>query len=285
MTNLTSSEQLEIDTANESGRPTVMFIHGLWLLSSSWDRWRALFEARGYATIAPRWPDDPDTVEEARRDPDVFAHKMIGLVTDHYLEAIDRLDTPPSIIGHSFGGLIAQRIAGLGRSRATIGIDPAQFRGVLPLPISTLKSSSAVLANPRNVGRAIALTPEQFKYGWANNLSEEESDALYQEFHVAAAGAPIFQAASANFNPWSEAQVDTHNADRGPLLIIAGAADHTIPLPITRAMYAIQAKNPGLTEIIEVPDRGHSLTIDHGWEEVAVIAADFLDRALVPATA
>jgi pimeloyl-ACP methyl ester carboxylesterase len=166
---------------------------------------------------------------------------------------------------------------------ATVAIDPAPYRGVLPVPWSALKSGAPVLGNPANAGRAISLTFEQFSYAWANNLPADEAQELYDEFHVAAAGAPLFQAVTANINPWTEAQVDVKNPGRGPLLIVAGAADHTIPLPITHAMFALQEKNPGVTETVEIPDRGHSLTIDHGWADVADVSLDFLSRFVVPA--
>jgi pimeloyl-ACP methyl ester carboxylesterase len=276
---LTPWEEQEIDRANSSGLTPVVFVHGLWLLSSSWQRWRDLFERGGYTTIAPGWPDDPSTVAEARENPDVFAHKMVQQVTDHYLAAIARLDRKPAVVGHSFGGLIAQKIAGQGVSAATVAIDNAPFRGVLPLPVSSLKSAAPVLGNPANRGKAIALTFDQFKYGWANNLSDEEAHELYDTYHVPASGVPLFQAAVANFNPFhNEVTVDTRSPDRGPLLVLAGAKDHTVPLAITQATYKQQAKNPSVTEIEEVPDRGHSLTIDSGWEEVAQLALTFIQR-------
>ena len=215
-TTLNDRETAEIDAANASGRQPIAFVHGLWLLSSSWDRWRTRCEERGFAAVAPGWPDDPATVEEARSDPSVFAHKMIGLVTDHYIDALSRLDRKPAVIGHSFGGLIAQKLAGEGASVATVAIDPAPYRGVLPVPWSALRSGAPVLGNPANAGRAISLTFEQFSFAWANRLPEDEARALYDEFHVAAAGAPLFQAVTANINPWSEAKVDVHNPNRGP---------------------------------------------------------------------
>nr|WP_246315072.1 alpha/beta hydrolase [Kineococcus aurantiacus] len=273
---MTPTEVQDIERANGSGRQVVVFVHGLWLLSSSWDRWRSLFEDAGYATIAPGWPDDPASVTEARQNPDVFARKMVGQVTDHYLEAIARLRTRPAVVGHSFGGLIAQRIAGTGASAATVAIDPAPFRGVLPLPVSSLRSAAAVLGNPANVGRAVALTFEQFRYGWANALSEEEARELYEEFHVAASGVPLFQAAAANLNPFTEVKVDVHHPERGPLLLVSGAEDTTVPWAITHASYVRQKRNPGLTEIVEIPGRGHSLTIDSGWREVARTALGFI---------
>lgn len=275
---LTASETHEIERANELGLQPVVFVHGLWLLSSSWDRWRALFEENGYATIAPGWPDDPESVEAARRDPEVFARKMVQEVTDHYLDAIRRLSRKPAVIGHSFGGLIAQKIAGEGVAVSTVSIDNAPFRGVLPLPLSSLKSASAVIGNPANAGRAVALTYDQFRFSWSNNLREEESRRLFETFHVPASGVPLFQAAAANFNPFSETRVDTKNPERGPLLIIAGAEDNTVPLAITRATHKVQSKNPGVTEIVEVAGRGHSLTIDDGWAEVAALALDFIKQ-------
>jgi non-heme chloroperoxidase len=278
-TALTDWEHAEVKRANDSGLTPVVFVHGLWLLSSSWKAWRDLFEANGYTTVAPGWPDDPASVEEARAHPDVFAHKMVQGVTDHYLNAISELERKPAVVGHSFGGLIAQKIAGEGVSAATVSIDNAPFKGVLPLPVSALKSSAPVLGNPANRGKAIALTFDQFKYGWANNLDEAEAKELYETYHVAAAGAPLFQAAVANFNLFGgETRVDHKNPDRGPLLIIAGEADNTVPLAITEASYKIQAKNQGVTEIARIEGRGHSLTIDHGWQEVAETALAFVKR-------
>jgi non-heme chloroperoxidase len=275
MNGLTETELDEIALANEKGSRPVVFVHGLWLLSSSWDRWRALFEDNGYATLAPGWPDDPATVEEAKNDPSVFAHKMVQQVTDHYLEAISKLDQQPVVIGHSFGGLISLKIAGEGVASSTIAIDNAPFQGVLPLPVSSLKSSAPVLANPTNIGKAVALTLEQFTYGWANNLDAAEAKELWETYHVPAPGAPLFQAATANFNPFSETKVDTRNDARGPVLIIAGEKDNTVPLAITHATYKLESKNVGETRITEIPGRGHSLVIDSGWREVADTALEF----------
>jgi non-heme chloroperoxidase len=276
MTILTIHEQQEIDHANTEGKQPVVFVHGLWLLSSSWDRWRALFEEQGYTTLAPGWPDDPDTVEQAKHDPEVFAHKRIKQVTDHYIDAIRQLKRKPAVIGHSFGGLIAQMVAGSGVAAVTVAIDPAPFRGVLPLPLSALKSSSAVLGNPLNYTRAVPLTYEQFRFAFANAVDESEAHELYETYSVPGSGVPLFQAATANLNPWTEAQVDTKNPERGPLLIISGEHDNTVPWAIAHASYKQQEKNPSVTEIHELPDRGHSLTIDHGWREVAETALAFI---------
>ena len=279
-TDLAQWEQDEIERANASGRTPVVFVHGLWLLSGSWQPWRDLFEESGYTTLAPGWPDDPPTVQEAREHPEVFAHKTVQQVTDHYLAAIAQLDKKPAVIGHSFGGLIAQKIAGTGAAVATVAIDNAPFKGVLPVPLSSIRSSSPVLGNPANRGKAIALTFDQFVYGWANNLDHDEARQLYDDYHVAASGVPLFQAVVANLNPFhNEVTVDARYTSRGPLLIIGGAKDNTVPLAITKATYSYQHKhNPGVTEFTEIPGRGHSLTIDHGWPEVAEPALKFVQR-------
>jgi non-heme chloroperoxidase len=268
----------QIDRANQSGRTPVVFIHGLWLLPSSWDRWVTSFEEAGYAALTPGWPDDPDTVEEANANPEALAHKTIGQVADHFDEIIGRLERKPAVIGHSFGGLLSQILAGRGVAVACVAIDPAPFRGVLPLPISALRSARPVLGNPANRNRAVPLTYEQFRYGFANAVSEEEAKALYDEFTVPASGAPLFQAATANLNPWTEAKVDTKNPDRGPLLIVSGEKDHTVPWAIANASYKRQKHNAGVTEIVEMPNRGHALTIDSGWREVADTALAFVHR-------
>jgi pimeloyl-ACP methyl ester carboxylesterase len=268
----------QVEKANVSGRTPVVFVHGLWLLPSSWDRWAALFDQAGYAPVSPGWPDDPETVEEAKAHPDVFARKSVGQIADHYGEVIGGLKKKPAVIGHSFGGLITQIIAGRGLSAVSVAIDPAPFRGVLPLPISALKSALPVLGNPANRNRAVPLTFEQFRYGFANVVGEDEAKKLYEAFAVPGSGETVFQAADENLNPWTEAKVDTKNPDRGPLLIIEGAKDHTVPPAVAEAAYKKQKRNPGVTEIVEMPGRGHSLVIDAGWRDVADTALAFVKR-------
>jgi pimeloyl-ACP methyl ester carboxylesterase len=278
MATITDYEQAQIEKANASGNTPVVFIHGLWLLPSSWDSWRGVFEEAGYAALAPAWPDDPGTVEEARANPDVFAKKTIGMIADHTAEVIGALDKKPAVMGHSTGGLLAQIIAGRGLSAATVAIDPGPFRGVLPLPVSALKSAAPVLSNPLNKGRAVTLTLAQFKYGWANALTDEEAKQLYDTFHVAAPGVALMQMANANLNPFTEAKVDTKNPQRGPLLIIDGEKDHTVPWAIANASYKKQKRNEAVTEIKKIPNRGHSLTIDSGWREVCDASLEFVKR-------
>ena len=278
MTSISGREQGQIEAANASGNTPVVFIHGLWLLPSSWDNWAEFFKEAGYAPLTPDWPDDPETVEEARANPEVLAGKKLGEVADHTAEVITGLERKPAVMGHSTGGLLAQLIADRGLSAATVAIDPGPFRGVLPLPYSTLKVSAPILRNPLNRGRAITLTFDQFKYGWANALDEEEARRLYDTYHVAAPGVALMQMANANLNPFTEAKVDTKNPERGPLLIIEGDDDHTVHPAIAKAAYKRQRRNEGVTELKTIPNRGHSLTIDSGWREVAQTALDFVKR-------
>ena len=268
----------QISRANETGRTPVVFVHGLWLLPSSWDRWAQRFEAAGYAAVSPDWPDDPDTVEEAKANPEVIAKKTVGQIADHVAAEIATLDKKPAIVGHSFGGLLTQILAGRGLAAVSVAIDPAPFRGVLPLPISALRSAGPVLGNPANRHRAVPLTFEQFRYGFANALGEDEAKELFETYMVPGSGAPIFQAAAANLNPWTEAKVNSKNPERGPLLIICGEHDHTVPPAIAKASYKKQKRNEGVTEYAEIPGRGHSLTIDAGWREVADKALAFVQR-------
>jgi len=275
---ITTRESGQIEKAKAAGLTPVVFIHGLWLLASSWDRWAALFEEAGYTAIAPGWPDDPETVAEANANPRAFAGKTVGQVADHIAEVIGRLERKPAVVGHSFGGLLAQIIAGRGLAAASVAVDPAPFRGVLPLPISALRAALPVLQNPANRNRAVALTYGQFRFAFANAVSEQEARELYRIFAVPGPGAPLFQAATANLNPRTEAKVDSANPDRGPLLIISGEKDHTVPWAIANASYKRQAHNAGITEIVEIEDRGHALTIDSGWRKVADTALDFVRR-------
>ena len=275
---VTERETRQIEQANASGRTPVVFIHGLWLLPSSWDRWAELFEAAGYAAVTPDWPDDPETVEVARAEPEILAKKTLKQVADHTAEVIGGLDRKPAVMGHSTGGLLAQIIADRGLSAATVAIDPGPFRGVLPLPFAALRAASPVLRNPLNRGRAITLTLDQFKYGWANALDDEEAEQLYETYHVAAPGVALMQMANANLNPRTEAKLDPKNPNRGPLLILDGEKDHTVPWAIANAAFKRQRQNQAVTEIERIPNRGHSLTIDSGWREVAERALAFVNR-------
>ena len=275
---ISDHDMRELDRANATARQPVLFVHGLWLLPNSWDRWVDVFDAAGFVALSPGWPDDPETVAEANANPDIMADKTIAQVANHFTSIANSLVLKPAIVGHSFGGLLAQILAGRGLSAATVAIDPAPFRGVLPLPFSALKSAFPILGNPANRHRAVPLTFDQFRYAFANALGEEEARALYDTFAVPAPGAPLFQSALANLNPWTESRVDTDNSDRGPMLIVSGEKDHTVPHAVADAAFKLQSQNAGLTEFVEMRDRGHALTIDHGWREVADTALAFVQR-------
>jgi non-heme chloroperoxidase len=277
---ITDREREQIERANATGLAPVVFIHGLWLLASSWERWAERFEAAGYAPVLPGWPDDPETVADAKARPEAFAGKTLGEVADHMAAVIGALERKPAVVGHSFGGLLTMIVAGRGLAAVSVAISPAPFRGVLPVPLPALRSGAPVLRNPANLRRSVTLSWEEFRYGWANALGEAEGRALYETYHVAGSGVPIFQAVAANLNPWSDARVDTRNPERGPLLVIGGEEDHTIPWAIAHAAYKLQKRNPGVTELVKVPHRGHSLTIDAGAGEVADIALGFVQRFL-----
>jgi pimeloyl-ACP methyl ester carboxylesterase len=282
ITTITEDETGQVERANASGLTPVIFVHGLFLLPSSWEQWAELFEAAGYVALTPGWPDDPDTVAEAKAHPEVLAGKSVGQVAEHFAAITGLLSAKPVIIGHSFGGLLAQILAGRGLAAVCVAIDPAPFRGVLPLPISALRVAGPALSNPANRHRAVPLTYDQFRYAFANAVTEDEAKQLYETYAVPAGALPLFQGAAANFNPWTEAKVDTDNPDRGPMLLIAGEKDHTAPPAITRASYKQQQHNPGVTEMVEMPGRGHALIIDSRWHEVADTALAFVQRFISP---
>lgn len=258
--------------------PPVVFIHGLWLHSTSWQPWTERFGEAGYTAVAPGWPGDPDTVEEARANPDRLADHGIDDVVAHYAEFISGLGSRPILVGHSFGGMIAQKLLGQDLAVAAVAIDAAQIKGVLPLPLSALRATLPVFRNPANKHRSVSLTAEQFRYAFGNAIPEEESDALHARWTIPAPGKPLFEAASANFNPHSPAKVDTANENRGPLLLVTGGRDHTVPEAVTRATLKQYRHSDAVTDLLEFPDRGHSLTIDSGWREVADAALAWLRK-------
>jgi pimeloyl-ACP methyl ester carboxylesterase len=267
-----------------ASRTPLVFIHGLWLHAGSWQPWVDLAADRGYAPVAPGWPGEAATVAEARLHPEAVAGLGIDDVTEHYAGIIRTLDRPPVLVGHSFGGLIAQKLLGQGLARAAVAVDPAQIKGVKALPPAQLRSGFPVLGNPANKKRAVSLTAAQFRYGFGNALERAESDELYERHTVPSPGRPLFEAAFANFSKNSPAKVATGNADRGPLLLISGQADHTVPDAVTRGAYKLYGDSAAVTELKQFADRGHSLTVDHGWQEVATYVLEWLDKQGVRTT-
>jgi pimeloyl-ACP methyl ester carboxylesterase len=266
-------------------RTPVVFIHGLWLHASSWRPWEELFTAHGYRTLAPGWPGEPDTVEEAREHPEAVADRGIDDVTRHFAGIVSSLDQPPVLIGHSFGGLIVQKLLGQGIGQAAVAIDPAQIKGVKPLPFAQLRSAFPVLDNPANKHRAVSLSRAQFRYGFGNALAAEESDALYDRYTIPSPGRPLFEAAFANFSRHSAAHIDTANNDRGPLLLVSGQEDHTVPDVVTRAAYKLYGDSTAVTDLKQFADRGHSLTVDAGWPTIAEFVLGWLaSQNICPST-
>ena len=251
-----------------AGTP-VVFVHGLWLHADSWGAWVDLFRGAGYEPTAPGWPGDSSSIEETRNQPERVAGHGIEDVVEHYARIIGELDAKPIVIGHSFGGLVVQRLLGQDLAAAAVAIDPAPIKGVLALPLSALRVASVALLNPANKKRAVALTAKQFRYGFGNALSEAESNELYERWTIPSPGRPLFEAASANLSPRSPAKVNTGNATRGPLLVTAGGKDHTVPPAISKSTLKQYRRSPAVTDYKEFPGKGHSLALDSGWHEVA----------------
>jgi pimeloyl-ACP methyl ester carboxylesterase len=254
----------------------VVFIHGLWVHSSAWQPWMDLFAERGYAVSAPGWPGDADTVAATRENAAALDDVGIAQIVEHYAGLIGTPEVKPVIVGHSFGGLIAQELLAKGLAAAAVAIDPAPIKGVTALPIAQLRSAFPVLGNPANKHRTVSLNAKQFRYAFGNTLTEQESDDLHERWTIPGPGLPLFEDAAAAFSRHSPAAVDTHLADRGPLLLTSGTEDHTVPLKVTTQVYKLYADGPAVTEFHEFDGRGHSLTIDNGWRDVAEVTLNWL---------
>jgi alpha-beta hydrolase superfamily lysophospholipase len=259
-----------------SNRRPVIFIHGLWLHATSWNRWIDLFRSAGYDPAAPGWPAEPDTVAGARANPEIVANRSIDDLMVHFRGIIRSLTAPPIIIGHSFGGLLTEKLMGEGLGAAGVAIDPAQIKGVLPLPLAQLKAGLPALGNPFNKDKAVSLTKKEFRYGFGNALGEEESDELFEKWTIPSPVHGLFEVALANFSFHAASKVDTKNDTRGPLLLISGTADHTAPDVTTQAAFRLYRDSTAVTELKQFEGRGHSLTVDSGWKDVAEAVLQWL---------
>jgi pimeloyl-ACP methyl ester carboxylesterase len=252
-----------------TAKPPVVFVHGLWLHAESWNPWIDFFREQGYDATAASWPGDAANTEATRQNAKAVAGYGVSEIADHIAKQMKKLDTKPIVIGHSFGGLLVQNLLGRNLAAAGVAIDPAPIKGVPELPISALKSSFPVLGNPFNFGRAVSLTEDQFRFGFTNAVPEKEAHELYARYAMPAPGRPLFQAATATLNPNSATKVNIENSTRGPLLLIAGEKDHTVPTVLVKSTFKNYQKSAAVTEYKEFPNRGHSLTIDSGWRELA----------------
>jgi pimeloyl-ACP methyl ester carboxylesterase len=270
--------EIRMSDTDSNAAGTIVLIHGLWVTPRSWEGWRHHYEARGYRVITPAWPGLDREVEDLRRDPAGIAGVGLREVTDHYETVIRGLDHPPIVMGHSFGGTVVQILLDRGLGRAGVAIDSAAVKGVLPLPLSTLRSTWPVLGNPANRNKAVQLTAEQFHYAVTNTLSETESAARYERYAAPGPARVLFQGAFANFNPRAATRIDFRNPRRAPLLFIAGGADHIVPPKVNKANWHLYRKSPAVTDYREFPGRSHFTVGQKGWEEVADYALDWAEE-------
>jgi len=265
-------------SSNTTTKTPIVFVHGLWLHAESWKPWIEFFRQNGYEATGASWPGDAETTEATRRNANAVAGYGVTEIADHIAKQIKSFDKKPIAIGHSFGGLLVQNLLGRNLAAAAIAIEPAPIKGVSELPLSTLKSGFPVLGNPLNYSRAVSLTEPQFRFGFTNAVPEQEAQELYAKYAMPGPGRPLFQAATATFNPNSATKVNVTNAIRGPLLLISGAEDHTVPPVLVKSTLRNYRNSSATTELKEFPERGHSLTIDSGWRELAEYCLDWMKR-------
>lgn len=263
----------------ETKNKTIVLIHGLWLNALSWENWVERYRARGFDVIAKSWPGMEGDIASLRANHSAIDNLGLGEVADHYQAIVQALPEPPILIGHSMGGVVVQVLLDRGLGAAGVAVDPGPLKGVLALPVSALRSAFPALKNPANNHRAVMLSAEEFHYAFTNTLDEAASETAYRRYAVPGPGRVLFQAALANLNPRAVTRVDFHNANRAPLLLIAGGEDHVAPPVVTKAEAKLQGKSEALTAYKEFPGQSHFTVGQPGWEEVADFA---LDWALAP---
>jgi pimeloyl-ACP methyl ester carboxylesterase len=265
-------------STNTQTPDTVVLIHGLWMTALSWEHWVDRYQGRGFNVIARSWPGMEGDIDALRADTSEIDDLGIEEILEHYTGFIEELDSPPIIMGHSFGGAFTQILVDRGLGAAGVAIDSAPVRGLLALPVSTLRSGFPVLKNPANRHRAVALSAEEFHYSFTNTLSEAESGPIYDRYAVPGPGRVLFQGALANLKRGAATAVDFKNDDRAPLLLIAGGEDHVAPASLNESNFK-HYKSSAVTEFKEFPGRSHYTLGQAGWEEVADYALDWAVKA------
>jgi len=256
----------------KSQQDTVVLIHGLWMTPRSWEHWKERFESRGHRVIVPPWPGLDVEVEALRADPTPLAGLGFQKATDHLESIIRELDRPPIIMGHSMGGAVTQLLIDRGCGAAAVGIAPATVKGVWDLPPSTIRATGTILLNPFNRNKTTPITKKQFHYNFANTLSRQESDVLWERYAVPATNRMLFEVATANLNRNAPTKVDFEKPDRAPYLAVTFAKDHVVPPSAAR--HNTEKYKTGTAAFTTFPNRPHFPGVE-GWEEVADYALDW----------
>jgi pimeloyl-ACP methyl ester carboxylesterase len=255
---------------------TIVLIHGLWVTPRSWEKWVEHYESKGYRVLAPAYPGLEVEVEALREDPSPIKALTVPAIVEHLENIVGELDSPPIIMGHSMGGLLTQILLDHGYGAAGVAIDSVPAEGIKVVPVSQIRSVFPVLRNPANRMKAVGFTPEQFHYAFANTLSEEESQEVYDRYHIPAPGRLVWGGVLANFTPGhQDTYVDFRNEDRAPLLFIAGEEDNLMPPAVNESNVKHYRHTKSVTDYKEFPGRSHYIVGQEGWEEVADYALEW----------
>ena len=265
------------DASNRTAPNTIVLVHGFWVTPRSWEKWVERYEGKGYRVLTPAYPGFEVEVEALREDPSPIEALTFPAIVEHIGGIIDELDSPPIIIGHSAGGVLTQILLDHGYGAAGVAIDSVPAEGIKVVPVSQIRSLFPFLSHPSSRHKAMGFTKEQFHYAFTNTLSREESDEVYERYHIPASGRLVWVGATANFTPGhQENYVDFRNEDRAPLLFIAGSEDNIMPPAVNQSnvKHYSHAKSP--TDYKEFEGRSHYSVIGgEGWEEVADYALEW----------
>jgi pimeloyl-ACP methyl ester carboxylesterase len=258
--------------------PPIVLIHGLWITPRSWEHWKERYERRGYEVITPAYPGLEVEVEALREDPSPIANVNVPDTLAHLESVIRELDRPPLLMGHSYGGLLTQLLLDRGLGAAGVAIDSAPPEGIRKVPLVQIKTLFAAFENPANRHRAVPFTPKQFHYAFTNTLSEQESDEVYERYHIAAPGRLIWDGFLSNVEPGhQDTWVNFKNDQRAPLLFIAGGVDHVMPASVNRSNFE-HYKSAAHTDYKEFEGRSHFTVGQPGWEDVADYALNWCNE-------